>query len=103
MITIKTYKKDNNILKISIKGHANYKDYGNDIVCASVSSIALCTINAIYSFGNNLIDVEESSGKLNINILKQDKTSITLLENMIRCLHDIEKDYPSNIKISEEE
>lgn len=103
MITIKTYKKDNNILKISIKGHANYKNYGNDIVCASVSSIALCTVNAIYSFGNDLIDVEQSSGKLNITILKQDKTSMTLLENMMRCLYDIEEYYPSNIKISEEE
>ena len=103
MIKVKTYIKDNNLVRISITGHANYKDYGNDIVCASVSSIALCTINAIYSFKDNTIDVKESSGNLDIKILEQDKISTTLLENMIRCLSDIEKDYPSNIKLSKEE
>ena len=50
MIKIKTYLKDDKVIKISIRGHANYKDYGNDIVCASISSIAICTVNAIYSF-----------------------------------------------------
>lgn len=99
MILVKTYMKDNNLKEISIKGHANYNDYGEDIVCASVSSIALCTVNAIYSFGNDLIKVEEQDGYLNIKLLKEDKVTIRLIENMIRCLKDIEKDYPTNIKV----
>ena len=34
------YEISNNIIKkVKIKGHANYADYGNDIVCASISSI----------------------------------------------------------------
>ena len=103
MIKVKSYIEDNKLVKISIKGHANYKDYGNDIVCASVSSIALCTINAIYSFTDKSIDVKENSGSLEINILDQDEITIKLLDNMIRCLADIEKDYPSNIKLSKEE
>ena len=32
---------------ITISGHANYDDKGKDIVCASVSSIVITTINAI--------------------------------------------------------
>ena len=36
--------------KIEIKGHSNYDDYGKDIVCASVSSIVITTINAIIEF-----------------------------------------------------
>ena len=32
---------------IEIKGHAMYDDYGKDIVCASISSIAITTVNAI--------------------------------------------------------
>ena len=103
MIKVKSYIKDNKLVRISINGHANYKDYGNDIVCASVSSIALCTINAIYSFTDKSIDVKENSGSLDINILDQDEITIKLLDNMIRCLADIEKDYPSNIKLSKEE
>ena len=41
--------------QIIIKGHANYAEYGNDIVCASVSSIAITTINAILRFDSNNI------------------------------------------------
>ena len=32
---------------IEVKGHANYDDFGKDIVCASVSSIVITTVNAI--------------------------------------------------------
>lgn len=99
MILVKTYTKDNNIEEVSIKGHANYKEYGKDIVCSAVSSIAICTINAIYSFSDNSIEVEESDGYLHIKILKQDDITITLIKNMIRCLKDIESNYPTNIKI----
>ena len=104
MIVVKTYNKDNNILMISIKGHANYKEYGNDIVCASVSSIALCTVNAILTFNKESISVIENDGLLVINVLKKDdSTTKKLLINMLRCLKDVETDYPANIKISEEE
>jgi hypothetical protein len=103
MILVKTYRQDNKILKISIKGHANYKNYGNDIVCAAVSSVAICTVNAILSFDKNNIDVKENSGNLEITVLKQDDIVITLLNNMLRCLKDIETDYPTNIKLSKEE
>lgn len=99
MILVKTYTKDNNIEEVSIKGHANYKEYGKDIVCSAVSSIAICTINAIYSFSDNSIEVEESDGYLHIKILKQEDITITLIKNMIRCLKDIESNYPTNIKI----
>ena len=40
---IKVYREQN---KIIIKGHADYDDYGKDIVCASVSSIVITTVNA---------------------------------------------------------
>ena len=99
MILVKTYKKDDNLEKITITGHANYQEYGKDIVCAAVSSMAICTINAIYAFENNSISIEEKTGFLEIIILKQDKVTITLLESLIRCLKDLEQDYPTNIKI----
>ena len=41
---------------IVINGHAMFDDYGKDIVCASVSSIAITTINAIVEFDNTSID-----------------------------------------------
>lgn len=47
MIKIKVKKDEEIIREISINGHALYDDYGKDIVCASVSSIVITTVNAI--------------------------------------------------------
>ena len=95
------------MIKISIKndeiiinGHANYNDYGKDIVCASVSSIAITTINAIISFDNNSIDVLEKEGYLKIQILKHTKETDILISNMTDLFKELENKYPKNIKIN---
>ena len=50
--------------KIEIKGHANYDDYGKDIVCASVSSIVITTINAIIEFDPESIYYEYLNNRI---------------------------------------
>ena len=94
MITI---KRNNN--KIVISGHALYDEYGKDIVCASVSSIAICTVNAIISINEDAIEVTEKEGELIININSNDNITNKLIDNMFRCFYDLEKQYPNNIKI----
>lgn len=87
---------------ISIKGHANFGDYGSDIVCASVSSTVLTTINAIMSICADTISVVQSSGNMQISVQKENDITRKLLDNMIRCLKAIEINYGKNIKIREE-
>ena len=60
MIKIKVTDKT-----ISILGHANYDDYGKDIVCAAVSATVITTVNGILSIDNNSIEVIEN-GKVEI-------------------------------------
>ncbi|HHW69045.1 MAG TPA: ribosomal-processing cysteine protease Prp [Tenericutes bacterium] len=91
-------KKDN----ITIKGHAGYSEQGFDIVCASVSTLAISTINAIIRFDENAIKYEEKDGYLKIDILKHTKETAVLLENMVDLLKELEKQYNKNIKINEE-
>ena len=95
MIKISVNEKD-----IVIDGHANYDDYGKDIVCASVSSIAITTINAIIEFDKDSINVEERNGYLKINILKETKETKILISNMIDMFKSLESNYPKNIKIN---
>ena len=95
MISIKENKDE-----IVISGHANYEDYGKDIVCASISTIAITTINAIIEFDNTSIDVEEKDGYLKINILKHTKEVDTLISNMNKLFSELELKYPKNIKIN---
>ena len=94
---IKVSIKEDEIL---IKGHAMFDDFGKDIVCASVSSIAITTINAIVEFDNTSIDVSQNDGYLKIDILKHNKNVDILISNMIKLFEELEMKYPSNIKIN---
>ena len=95
MIKIKVTKKN-----ISILGHANYDEYGKDIVCASVSSVVLCSVEAISQFDINAIDIKQSKDKLDIIINKTDDITQKLINNMLNCLKELEKKYPKNIQIN---
>ena len=98
MIKIKVTKKN-----ISILGPANYDDYGKDIVCAAVSSIVICSIEAIAKFDITAIEIKEEANKLEISIKKQDNITSKLIDNMLNCLKEIEKKYPKNINIIDRE
>ena len=99
MIKVKIEKKDY-IEKIEIKGHANFNEYGKDIVCASVSSILITTVNAIISFNEKAISYEEKEGYTKIDVLINDRVTQTLLQNMINLFEELENQYQKNIKIT---
>ena len=99
MLRIEITKDNNKIKKISFIGHANYNDYGKDIVCAATSATMLCTINAIMSIDKESIKVIQTKDKQIITILKDNEITIKLIDNMIRCLKSLENQYPKNIEI----
>ena len=84
--------------QITIKGHADYEEMGKDIVCASISSIVITTVNAIMRINNQAIDVNETNGVI-INILKHDEIVDKLILNLIELLKELEKKYPKYIEI----
>ena len=85
--------------KITIKGHAGYDDYGRDIVCASASSIAITTINAILLLDSKAINYEQQKDEFVINVLKNDKYTKTLINNMISMFEELASQYEENIKV----
>ena len=95
---IKVEKKKN---FISIIGHAMYDVEGKDIVCASVSTMITTTVNAILKIDDSSIRYTSKKGKVTIELIKEDKIIISLLENMMDLLYELEKQYPKNIKIEE--
>lgn len=90
--------KDNLIKEVKISGHANFADYGKDIVCSAVSSIATTTINNIIALDNKAITYSANDGDILITNNDSEMAS-KLLNNMIMMLEDLAKDYPKNIKI----
>lgn len=99
---IKVNLKYNNDLieSISIVGHAGFDDFGKDIVCASVSSIVITSVNAIIRLDSDSIDYDDSNG-LSINVLNHNDVTDTLIDNMVSLLKDLEKQYKKNIIIKE--
>ncbi len=88
--------------KINILGHADYSTYGKDIVCSSVSSIMTTTVNGILRFDKNNISYQEKENDFEITINKHNEITDNLISNMIDLFKQLEKDYPKNIEIEEE-
>jgi len=88
---------------ISVLGHAEYDDIGKDIVCSAVSSIVLCSVEAIALFDQNAVDVKEYQDRLDIIINKNDDITGKLIKNMLNCLKEVEKKYSQNVKIINKE
>ena len=79
-----------------------YDDYGKDIVCASVSTTVITSINAILSFDNKAIFYKTDEGYINIDILKHDNITDTLITNMVNMLEELGEKYKKNIQINRE-
>ena len=85
--------------EITIKGHSGYSVEGSDIVCASVSSISITTVNALLSIDEDSISYEEKDGYLNIKIKKHNEVVDKLINNMINLLKELERQYKKYIEI----
>ena len=88
--------------KINILGHADFGTYGKDIVCSSVSSIMITTVNGILRFNKKYISYKEKENDFQIVINEHNEIVDNLIENMISLFKELEQDYPKNIKIEEE-
>ncbi len=99
MIKITVNYSNNLVSEIVIEGHSNYEVSGKDIVCASVSSIAITTINAIIRLDDKALAYQEKDGYLNLKILKHSNYIDTLILNMLDLFKDLEKQYKKYIKI----
>ena len=101
MIKVRISKKDNIIEKIECKGHAGYADYGNDIVCASFSTMIITTINQIINIDDTAISYTDTNNLKIINI-KKDNITNSLLNTLVELMYELRDNYDKNIDIKEE-
>ena len=101
MIKVNVVKKNNVIEEIRAKGHANYADYGKDIVCASFSTMLITTINAIVLIDKNAISYTDTNDLKIVNI-KKDNITNSLLNNLVNMIYELKENYDKNISIKEE-
>lgn len=102
MVKVRAVSKGKYLQKIEISGHANSGVYGNDLVCAGVSSIAFGTLNAldimtsksVHLTVNQIITIEVT------NLL--DETCQIILQTMMIQLNTIKEQYSKYIEIKQE-
>ena len=69
--------------KIVISGHANFSDYGKDIVCAAVSSIVTTCVNDIYIVDKNSLNYQDDGETITIEIIASNDLVYKLFNNLI--------------------
>ncbi|MDE6388801.1 MAG: ribosomal-processing cysteine protease Prp [Lachnospiraceae bacterium] len=78
-------------------GHAGYANYGEDIVCASISVLVINTINSLEQIAREKMDVktDEESGIIRCHLINQPlkETSKALMDSLVLGLTQIEKQY----------
>lgn len=80
-----------------IKGHAEYAEYGQDIVCASISVLAQVLAREITTYIDS--DYYEKSGDLKLVMNEERLESKVLLRTFVRGVREIARQYPDNVKI----
>ncbi|HHT82551.1 MAG TPA: ribosomal-processing cysteine protease Prp [Acholeplasmataceae bacterium] len=99
MITYKQSFNQKNLESITISGHALFAPYGEDIVCAAVSTAVIMTINAIEKLNEKEnIKVDLKEGYVKITVSKLTEVVRGLLENLIYSLDDIKSQFPKYLK-----
>ena len=97
---IKVIYNDNTI---RVSGHANYAEYGKDIVCASVSSIITTVVNCIMNLDKTSITYQDDGKTIIITKINNNEVVNTIFATMIDILKDLENQYKENIKVESEE
>ncbi|MDR1012860.1 MAG: ribosomal-processing cysteine protease Prp [Lactobacillales bacterium] len=100
------YDEDMNILCCTIQGHALNGEYGNDVVCAGVSALAINAVNSLefLALTKPIVKINDEVGYLYIEPVKgqtneHDACAQILLESLYLGLMTIEEDYGKYIKV----
>ena len=103
MVKINQIYQNEQLKTLIVKGHANYKAKGEDIVCAAVSTATILTANAIEHLKlNQFIDLDVDEGYFKISLNSDNEIVLGLLKNLEYTLIELEKQYPKYIKNQKE-
>ena len=109
MINIKIQRQKDKIIYFEIEGHADFSEYGEDVICAAVSSAGQITVNGLIEtleLKKKLKFTEEdgyivcdlkNSGLTDEELEKSD----ILVESMYSYLKDVAKSYSNFVKLKE--
>jgi uncharacterized protein len=102
MITIKpmlTEQKESYRKGYIVDGHANFAEYGHDIVCSAVSAITQTALAGLMHY--NEVKYSMKSGRLTVLIENDDHTTDAIIKTMLLGLRLIQEQNKDYVKIKE--
>jgi len=103
MIKVNIHENDDGqVVSFSMSGHADFDEYGKDIVCAGASAVVFGNVNAIISMTDSDPDIklDDDGGYLEFSVEHpKDEKLQTLFKAMIISLKTIEDEYKDYIRI----
>ena len=97
MINVSIYKNAENLITgFKVSGHADYSEYGSDIVCSAVSALVINTINSIENFTSDRfhLDQDEKKGFIEFRMISQiSNNANVLLSSLALGLQGITETY----------
>lgn len=101
MTKVKIKKQAESIVNIVISGHAMSAEYGQDLVCAGISSVVTGICNALDTLSNyDTSKIIMKAGYVEIPDVSRDEREQLILQVLIVQLKTIEEVYPDYIEIS---
>lgn len=88
--------RDKTIKGIEIKGHAGYAEYGQDVICAAVSALALNMANSVEVFTDDHFEgsAAEDGGSFTFSFPEEiSPESQLLMKSLVLGLESIRDDY----------
>jgi uncharacterized protein YsxB (DUF464 family) len=85
-----------------ISGHAEYGNYGEDIVCSGITTATFTTLNLfdkLLKQEDYTLIQNEDTGLIDFKLNKIDDLSLLIIQNLLDILINIEEQYPQNLKI----
>ena len=95
------YKNDQ-FVSFQIKGHANYSEYGTDIVCAGITTATFTTLGLLQKVLNEKdYQYTEKDANIDFQLLEQNDSELVkqIIQNFYEVLENIEKQYPKHLKL----
>lgn len=99
MTKITPIREKNKLVGFKLDGHASFRHYGLDIVCAAVSCLSINAINSLEQIAHKEVDVYQSDGFIEYRLhQKPSIQSNILLESARLGYISIAEEYPDYVQ-----
>lgn len=99
MIKISVEKRNNAYMSFVSRGHADYAEEGQDIICAAVSALIISTVNGLEAFTSEKFEQKEADGYVSIQFTEPTGEKGTLLmDTLVLGLTKIKNSYNPRYK-----